>query len=193
MNFSAYSIRNPLVAILIFTLLTLGGILGFYKTKVQQFPDIDLPVVVVTVTMAGAAPTQLESDVAKKIENKLASIEGIKHIRTNIQTGMVMVNSEFRLEKDLNEALDDVRSAVGEVRGDLPAAADEPIVAKVSTAGFPVVGYSIASHTMNAAELSWWVDDTLSKRLSCDGSDGTLQKPEGPGPEPGDEGSSGMF
>ena len=71
LNVSAYSIKNPLVAILLFVLLTLGGIYGFMKMKVQQFPDIDLPAVVVTVTLPGAAPSQLENDIAKKVENKL--------------------------------------------------------------------------------------------------------------------------
>lgn len=166
MNFSAYSIKNPLVAILLFTLLTLGGIIAFKDTKVQQFPDIDLPAIVVTVTMPGAAPTQLESDVAKKIENKLSSLEGVKHLRSTIQTGAVTVVGEFRIEKDIQEALDEVRSAVGEVRGDLPAAANEPIISKVSTVGNPVVSYSVSSDSMTDVQLSWWVDDTLSKRLS---------------------------
>ncbi|MDO4427146.1 MAG: efflux RND transporter permease subunit [Moraxella sp.] len=166
MNFSAYSIKNPLVAILLFTLFSLGGILAFKNMKIQQFPDIDLPAVIVTVTMAGASPDQLENDVAKKVENKLSSIEGMKHIRSTIQTGVVTVHSEFKLEKDIQEALDDVRSAVSEVRGDLPAAADDPIVAKVSTAGFPVVSYSVVSEAMTPAELSWWVDDSLNKQLS---------------------------
>lgn len=166
MNFSAYSIKNPLVAILLFVVLTLGGIFAFKQMKIQQFPDIDLPAVMVTVTMAGASPAQLESDVAKKIENKLANIEGVKHLRTTVQTGAVTIHSEFRLEKDLAEAVDDVRSAVSEVQSDLPAAADAPIIAKVSTAGFPVVGYSVVSSTLSPAELSWWVDDTLTKRLS---------------------------
>lgn len=173
MNFSAYSIKNPLVAILLFTLMMLGGIIAFEKMKVQNFPDIDLPAVVVTVTMPGAAPTQLESDIAKKVENKLASIEGLKHLRTTIQTGSVTVFGEFRLEKDIQEALDEVRSAVGEVQGTLPAAANEPIISKVSTVGFPVVSYSVSSDTMSDAELSWWVDDALSKRLS--GLDGVGQ------------------
>lgn len=166
MNFSAYSIKNPLVAILLFTLLMIGGIFGFYRMKVQQFPDIDFPAVVVTVGMSGAAPAQLESDVAKKLENQLAGIQGIKSMRTTIATGAVTVASEFRLEKDLNEALDDVRSAVSEVRSDLPAAAAEPIVTKVSAAGFPVVSYSVQSKDMTEEELSWWIDDTLKKQLS---------------------------
>ncbi len=166
LNVSAYSIKNPLVAILLFVLLTLGGIYGFMKMKVQQFPDIDLPAVVVTVTLPGAAPSQLENDIAKKVENKLTSIEGVKHIRTTLQTGAATMVTEFVLEKDIQEAVDDVRSAVGEVRGDLPAAANDPIITKVSTAGFPVVTYSVAADNMNVEDLSWFVDDTVTKRLS---------------------------
>lgn len=166
LNVSAYSIKNPLVAILLFVLLTLGGIYGFMKMKVQQFPDIDLPAVVVTVTLPGAAPSQLENDIAKKIENKLTSIEGVSHIRTTLQTGAATIATEFTLEKDIQEAVDDVRSAVGEVRGDLPAAANDPIITKVSTAGFPVVTYSVAANNMSVEDLSWFVDDTITKRLS---------------------------
>lgn len=165
-NFSAYSIKNPIVAILLFILLTMGGLFGFQQMKVQQFPDIDLPGVVVTVTLPGAAPTQLENDIAKKIENKLASIEGIKHMRTTLQTGAATINTEFVLEKDIQEAVDDVRSAVGEVQSDLPAAANDPIITKVTTAGFPVVTYSVASDNMSVEDLSWFVDDTISKTLS---------------------------
>ena len=166
LNVSAYSIKNPLVAILLFVLLTLGGIYGFMQMKVQQFPDIDLPAVVVTVTLPGAAPSQLENDIAKKVENKLTSIEGVKHIRTTLQTGAATMVAEFVLEKDIQEAVDDVRSAVGEVRGDLPAAANDPIITKVSTSGFPVVTYSVAAENMNVEDLSWFVDDTVTKRLS---------------------------
>ena len=166
LNVSAYSIRNPLVAILLFILLTLGGIYGFMQMKVQQFPDIDLPAVVVTVTLPGAAPSQLENDVAKKIENKISSIEGVKHMRTTLQTGVATVSTEFVLEKDIQEAVDDVRSAVGEVQGDLPAAANDPIVTKVTTAGLPAVTYTVTADNVSPEDLSWFVDDTINKRLS---------------------------
>ncbi|WP_201529038.1 efflux RND transporter permease subunit [Psychrobacter frigidicola] len=166
LNVSAYSIKNPLVAILLFVLLTMGGLFGFQQMKVQQFPDIDLPAVVVTVTLPGAAPSQLENDIAKKIENRLTSITGIKHIRTTLQTGAATIVTEFVLDKDIQEAVDDVRSAVGEVRGDLPAAANDPIITKVSTSGFPVVTYSVSADNMSIEDLSWFVDDTITKRLS---------------------------
>lgn len=166
MNISAYSIRNPLVAILIFTLLMFGGLFAFKQMKIQEFPDIDLPGVIVTVTLAGANPEQLENDIAKPIENRLANIEGLKHLRTTLQTGVVTIHSEFVLEKSIQEALDDVRSAVNETRNDLPSAANEPIINKVSTAGFPVATYSVSAMNMSEADLSWYVDDTLNKRLS---------------------------
>lgn len=139
MNFSAYSIKNPLVAILVFTLLTVGGLIAFKELKVQQFPDIDVPAVIVTVPYAGASPAQLETDVAKKIENKLTTISGVKHIRSTLQTGVATIHTEFKLEKELNEALDDVRSALDEIQSDLPANSDKPIITKVSTSGLTMI------------------------------------------------------
>lgn len=176
MNFSAYSIKNPLIAILIFTLMTLGGILGFRAMKIQQFPDIDVPAVIVTISYTGASPAQLETDIAKKIENQITGIEGVKHIRSTLQTGVATIHTEFTLEKDLSEAVNDVRSALDEIASDLPAAAEEPVITKVSTAGFPVVSYSVASDNMSEAELSWFVDDTLNKRLANINGVGTLSR-----------------
>lgn len=166
MNISAYSIKNPLVAILFFTLMMILGIYGFLQMKIQQFPDIDLPGVVTTITLAGASPDQLENDVAKKVENKLANIEGVKSIRTTLQTGAVTIFTVFELEKPNDEALDDVRSAISEVQGQLPAAANPPIISKVSTAGFPVATYSVSVQGMSDTKLSWFVDDTITKQLS---------------------------
>ncbi|UJF24764.1 efflux RND transporter permease subunit [Suttonella sp. R2A3] len=166
MNFSAYSIRNPLVAIVLFVLLTVGGWLGFERMKVQQFPDMDFPVVVVTVIMPGTSPEQLETDVAKVIEDQVSGIEGIKRIYTTVQNGAVTLVIEFRLGYDIQTVLDEVRSSVNEIRGDLPADAEEPIISKVGTSGFPIVTYTIASDSLSIGELSWYVDDEISKLLS---------------------------
>ncbi|HET8871580.1 MAG TPA: efflux RND transporter permease subunit, partial [Aquabacterium sp.] len=80
MNVSAWSIRNPIPALLLFVLLTLGGLLGFSGMKIQNFPDIDLPTVMVTAALPGASPAQLETEVARKIENSIATLQGVKHI-----------------------------------------------------------------------------------------------------------------
>ncbi|MBV7434172.1 efflux RND transporter permease subunit [Cardiobacteriaceae bacterium TAE3-ERU3] len=166
MNFSAFSIRNPVFAIMAFVLLTFGGIISFERMKVQQFPDMDFPVVVTTIVMPGASPEQLENDVAKKIEDKISGIEGGKKILTTIQSGVTTVVQEFRLGKDIQEALDDVRSAVGEIRGNLPAAAEEPVISKIGTTGLPIVTYTISNDAMDQEALSWFVDDYISKLLS---------------------------
>ena len=165
MNVSAWSIRNPLVAVLLFILLALGGWHGFNAMRIQQFPDMDFPVVVVSVALTGASPQQLESDVAKKIESRVASLDGVKKIRSTLQTGMSTTVIEFRLEKDLQEAVDEVRSAIGEIRSDLPADALDPVISKVNTSGMPLLTFSVAARDMDVLSLSWFVDDRLSRRL----------------------------
>ena len=165
MNVSAWSIRNPLASILLFILLFFGGWHGFNAMRIQQFPDMDFPVVVVSVSLSGASPQQLESDVAKKVESRVASLDGVKKIRSALQTGLSTTVIEFRLEKDLQEALDEVRSAMGEIRSDLPADALDPVISKVNTSGMPLLTFSVAARDMDELALSWFVDNSLSRRL----------------------------
>lgn len=109
MNFSAWSIRNPVPAILLFVLLTVGGLLAFDQLSVQNFPDMDLPTVKITARLEGAAPSQLETEVARKIEDNLASLSLLDHITTTITDGSVSISVSFRLEKNSEEALNEVR------------------------------------------------------------------------------------
>ena len=137
MNVSSWSIRNPTPAILFFLLLTLAGVMAFKAMKIQQFMDIDLPTVIVTASLPGAAPAQMETEVARKIENSVATLQGIKHIYTKVQDGTATVTIEFRLEKATQEAVDDVRDAVSRIRSDLPGDLKDPVVSKVSEAPMP--------------------------------------------------------
>ena len=165
MNVSSWSIGNPIPAILAFVLLSLGGLIAFQSMKVQNFPDLDLPTVQIAASLPGASPPQLENDVARKIENSLATLQGLKHIYTQVYDGSVIVSAEFRLEKPVQEAVDDVRSAVQRIRADLPGDLREPIINKLDLAGQPVMAYAIASKQRDDEALSWFVDDTLTKRL----------------------------
>ncbi len=165
MNVSSWSIRNPTPAILAFVMLTLMGIMGFRAMKIQQFPDIDLPTVTVTASLPGASPVQMETEVARKLENSLANTQGLKHLYTKVQDGTVTISAEFRLEKDSQEAVEDVRSAVTRVRSDLPRDLRDPIVAKMELSGMPILTYTIASAGMSDEELSWFVDNTVTKSL----------------------------
>ncbi|MGA9963078.1 MAG: efflux RND transporter permease subunit, partial [Azonexus sp.] len=165
MNVSAWSIRNPIPAVLMFVMLTLLGMAAFKAMKIQQFPDIDLPMVTVTASLPGAAPAQMETEVARKIENAIATLQGIKHIYTKVQDGTAIVTVEFRLEKPTQEALDDVRDAVSRIRADLPGDLKDPVISKVNLAGAPILTYTIASTRMDDEALSWFVDNTVSKAL----------------------------
>lgn len=165
MNLSAWSIRNPIPAAMLFVLLTLGGLMGFRAMKVQNFPDMDLPIVIVTAALPGAAPGQLEADVARKIENAIATTQGLKHITTTLVDGAASIAAEFELEKPVQEAVDDVRSAVSRVRSDLPADLRDPIVTKFEFTSQPIAAFAIASSRMDDESLSWFIDDTLTRRL----------------------------
>jgi len=165
LNVSSWSIRNPIPAVMLFVLLCFGGILSFQAMKVQNFPDIDLPTISVTASLPGAAPAQMETDVARKLENAIATLQGLKHIYTKVQDGAVSITAEFRLEKPVQEAVDDVRSAVARVRSDLPADVREPIVTKMDLASQPVLAFTVSSPRMDDEALSWFVDNDISRRL----------------------------
>ncbi len=164
-NVSSWSIRNPTPAILFFLLLTLAGLLAFKGMKIQQFMDIDLPMVTVTASLPGAAPAQMETEVARKIENSVATLQGIKHIYTKVQDGTAIVTIEFRLEKPTQEAVDDVRDAVSRIRSDLPGDLKDPVISKINVAGAPILTYTVASSRMDDEGLSWFVDNTVSKAM----------------------------
>jgi len=165
MNFSTWSIKNPIPALLLFIMLTLVGLMGFQRMKIQNFPDIDLPTVSVTAALPGASPAQLETEVARKIENSVATLSGVKHIYSTVSDGQAVVTVEFRLEKATQEAVDDVRDAVSRVRSDLPADLRDPQIARMNLAGSPVLTYTVASPRMDDEGLSWFVDHTVSKQL----------------------------
>jgi multidrug efflux pump subunit AcrB len=166
MNMVTWSIHRPVPVMVLFAALTLAGIVGFTKLGVQDRPDMDIPTVTVTVNYPGVPPSQLETEVTRKIEDSVASATGIDHIRSTVTEGLSTTVIEFELERDVNEAVDDVRDAVTRIRSNLPAEIEEPIISRVTTAGSPVVTYGVASPGMSEAELSWFVDLTISRELS---------------------------
>jgi multidrug efflux pump subunit AcrB len=165
MNVSAWSIRNPIASVMMFVLLTVAGFIAYGSMKVQNFPDLDLPTITVTASLPGAAPAQLETDVARKLENAIAPLQGLKHITTKVQDGVVTLTNEFRLEKPVQEALDEVRSAVQGARADLPSDLRDPVVQKLNLAGTPVLAYTIRSSRLDDEALSWKVDNEITRKL----------------------------
>jgi multidrug efflux pump subunit AcrB len=165
MNVSAWCIRNPIAALMFFVMLCFAGVISYNAMKVQNFPDLDVPNITVNAALPGASPAQLESDVARKIENSIATVQGVKNIYTKVQDGNVSITAEFRLEKPAQEALDEVRSAVSQIRADLPADLRDPVINKLNFAASPILAYTVRSKRMDTEALSWFVDNTVARQL----------------------------
>ena len=164
-NVSSWSIKNPIPAVMLFVMLCFAGMVSFGAMKVQNFPDIDLPTITVTASLPGTAPAQMETEVARKIENAIASLQGLKHITTKVQDGSTTISAEFRLEKPIQEALDDVRSAVNRIRSELPGDLKDPVISKLDLAGQPILAYTVRSPSMDTEALSWFVDNQIARKL----------------------------
>jgi multidrug efflux pump subunit AcrB len=153
------------MAVLAFLMLTFFGVMAFKAMKIQMFPDIDLPMITVTATLPGASPDQMEAEVARKIENAIASTQGLKHLYTQVKDGSVIISAEYRLERDSRLALEDVRSAVSRIRGELPRDMLDPVINKVELSSKPILTYTIASPGMSEEALSWYVDNDITRLL----------------------------
>ena len=165
MNFSAWSIKNPVPSLLLFVLLTVFGLVSLGKLGIQDFPDMDLPTVRISAALEGAAPAQLETEVARKIEDKLASLTKLDHVTTTITDGSVAISVSFEIDKNSEEALNEVRNAVDSAKADLPQDMNSPTVSKVTAAGGSLLTYVIEAGNMSEEELSWFVDNDVSKAL----------------------------
>ncbi|KQP03174.1 efflux RND transporter permease subunit [Pseudorhodoferax sp. Leaf265] len=165
MNVSSWSIRNPVPAVLTFILLTVLGLIGFRSLQIQDFPDTDLPTIQVSASLEGAAPAQLETEVARKIEDKLASLGRLDHITTTITDGAVTIGVSFEIDKNSEEALNEVRNAVDGAQADLPASMASPTVSKLTTASSALLTYTIDAPSMDEQDLSWFVDNQVTKSL----------------------------
>ena len=165
MNFATWSIRNPIPAIVLFVMLTAAGLWGFRSLPIQDFPDIQLPMINITLRLPGAAPAQLETEVARKVEDSLATLSGLNHLQTTVLDGQVQIAVEFVLEKPLSDALIETKDAVDRVRSDLPVELEQPAVSAMNVVGEPMLTFAVASPAMDEEGLSWFVDDTIAKAV----------------------------
>lgn len=170
MNISAWSIRNPIPALVLFLVLMVLGWMSFHSLPIRRFPNIDVPVIQVLITQSGAAPSELETQVTKKVEDAIAGVTGLKHQTSTITEGSSVTMAEFRLEIDADRASNDIKDAIARIRSDLPRTIDEPIIQRIEIEGLPIVTYAVNAPSMTIEELSWFIDDTIKRRLqSVDG------------------------
>jgi multidrug efflux pump subunit AcrB len=164
-NISAWSIRRPVPSLVLFLVLIALGWFSFGDLAVTRFPNVDVPIVQVRVSQAGAAPSELEVQITKKVEDAIAGVNGVKHQTSAITEGSSVTTVEFHLEVNQDRALNDVKDAIGRVRSELPRTIDEPVVTRVEVEGLPILTYAARAPGMTPEELSWFVDDVVMRAL----------------------------
>lgn len=164
-NLSAWSIRRPVPTLVLFLILTIVGWVSFTSLGIDNNPNIDVPAVEITVTQPGAGPAELESQVTKPIEDAVAGLGNIDNMISTVNDGVSTTTVNFDLGVDSDRATNDVRNAVAQIRQELPQDINEPIVQRLEFAGGAIVTYAVVSDQRSVEELSYLVDETISRDL----------------------------
>ena len=166
LNVSAWSIRRPIPAVVAFAVLTILGLVSFRSMSITRFPNIDIPIVQVLITQSGAAPSELESQVTKKVEDAVASLNGVWHLISTVTDGSSSTIVQFSVGSvDIDRALNDVKDQIAKIRSDLPRSIDEPIVNRVDIEGLPIGTYAASAPGLSVEQLSWFIDDSVARDL----------------------------
>ena len=164
-NISAWSIRNPVIPLVFFTALLLAGLLSFARMDVVNNPDIEFPAVNVSISQPGAAPTEIENQITQRVEAAVRAINGVKTINSTASEGNSSTFIEFEIGIDPNDAVSEVKNAIDQIRGSLPDGIIEPRITKEEIAGGFLGIYAVEADDMTIEQLSWFIDDTVAKRL----------------------------
>ena len=154
-NISAWCIRNPVPPIVLFVALLLAGLVSFTKMSVTNNPDIDFPMAFITVSQPGAAPSEMETQVTQKVEAAVRAVNGIDEINSSIREGNSQTMVSFQIGTNIDRAVEDLRSAMTQVRSELPEGILEPQIQRADSAGNPVVFVSAETNDMSLEQLSW--------------------------------------
>ncbi len=165
LNVSAWAIRRPVPSLVLFMVLMALGLFSFNQLPVTRFPNIDVPIVNVTITQAGAAPSELETQVTKRVEDAISGVPGVKHITSTIVEGSSTTIIEFQLDAPVDRSVNDVKDAIARIRAELPRTIDEPITQRLDIEGLPILTYTARAPALTPEELSWFVDDTVARSL----------------------------
>ncbi len=178
-NISAWSIRQPIPSILLFLILSISGLICYFNLGIDENPNIDVPTITVSVSESGAAPSELETQVTRRIEDAVAGIGNIKHISSTINEGVSQTSIEFELGTNTDRALNDVRDAVTRIRTQLPNSIEEPTIQRLDFVGGPFATYTVSSKTRSVKDLSWLIDNDLSRALLTVKGVGQVQRAGG--------------
>ncbi|MCM8729721.1 efflux RND transporter permease subunit [Hephaestia sp. GCM10023244] len=164
-NISAWSIRNPVPSIVLFVALTLAGMVSFMRMDVNNEPDIDFPIVWVVISQPGAAPSEMETQITQRVESAVRSLPGIDEINSTVTEGQSQTVIQLDIGTPIDRAVEDVRSAVQQIRSDLPDGILEPQIGRVDTTNNDLASFSAIATDMTIEELSWYIDNDVAKEL----------------------------
>jgi multidrug efflux pump subunit AcrB len=176
LNISAWSVRHPLPPIILSTAIVALGFIGFTELPITRMPNVDVPFVSITITQLGASPTELESQVTKKVEDAVAGVAGTHHIQSTITDGVSITVSKFRLGIETNQAVTDVTDAITRIRADLPHGIDEPLIRRVDIVGLPILTYAAIAPGKAPEQLSFFVQDVVVRALQGIRGVGSVQR-----------------
>jgi len=165
MNFATWSIRKPVPSLAFFLVMLVAGIYSFMRLPVTELPNVDIPIVSVTIGQPGAAPAELAGQVIKPVEDAIANIQGVDHIISRATDSQAKVIINFTMDTKTDRALNDVKDAVSRIRSDLPDTISEPIVKREELVGKPILTYGVADPTRSIEELSKFIDDVIGREL----------------------------
>ncbi len=166
MTLSDISIKNPVFSWMLMAALIIFGAISYTRLGVGQLPDVDFPIVSITLTWEGAAPEVMETDVVDIVEDSLMSIQGVKEVSSSIRQGMATITVEFDLNKNIDVAVQDVQSKIDQAQRSLPKDLDPAIVTKVNPEDNPILMLSVSSSTMPIRDIMTYVQDHLKDQFA---------------------------
>ncbi len=165
---SAWAIRNPTPVALLFIALVIAGLLSYVSLPIKNYPDVDFPVVIVTITQSGASPAQLKTQVTKPVEDAVATEPDIEAIASDVTQGVSSTRIQFNMGTNMLKATDDIRAKIDEVRAQLPHGIDPPTVTRFDFSDQPIDTYAVSAapgRSLSDAQLSWIVDNDVARTL----------------------------
>jgi multidrug efflux pump subunit AcrB len=164
-NISSWCIRNPVFPIVMFVGLMLAGLVSFSKMQVNNAPDIDFPAAIVDVVQPGAAPNEMETQITQRVESAIRGVNGVDEMSSTVTEGESETFVQFQLGTPTDRAVNDVRNAIAQIRGTLPDGILEPQIVRVDAENEPISYVGAQTTDMTLEQLSWYIDNTIAKRL----------------------------
>ncbi|TAJ68923.1 MAG: efflux RND transporter permease subunit [Phenylobacterium sp.] len=167
LRISAWAIKNPVPVSVLFIGLVLAGVIAYFGLAVKNFPDVTFPAVSITVTQSGAAPGEIETQITRQVEDAVSSIPNVRNIQSTVTQGVSSTMIELEIGEDLQKKTDEVQTRIDQIRPNLPREIDEPLVQRVDFDSLPITTFAVEAPAMSDVELSWFIDDTMSRALQA--------------------------